>query len=76
MWPVVGDKVTKFCLDVLNGRSSLAPINHTNIVLIPKVASLEKLTDFRLISLRNVLYKFISKTISHLVFADDSLVFC
>ena len=65
MWPVVGDNVTKFCLDFLNGSSSVVLINHTNIFLILKVAAPIKISDCRTISLCNVLYKFISKAIAN-----------
>ena len=43
----------------------LPKINHTNIVLIPKVKDLEKMFDFRQISLCNVIYKIISKVLAN-----------
>ncbi|CAB4308921.1 unnamed protein product [Prunus armeniaca] len=35
-WRVVGDDVTNFCLNILNGRGSVQTINHTLLTLIPK----------------------------------------
>ena len=39
-WHVVGDNVVLPVLDFLNIRNMLPEINHTNIVLIPKVKNL------------------------------------
>ena len=40
-------------------------INNTNIVLIPKVKQPEKMSNFRSISLCNVIYKIISKVLTN-----------
>ncbi len=62
-WHIVGDDVSNAILDFLNSGRMLGSINFTHIVLIPKVASLEQMTQFKPISLCNVLYKIASKVL-------------
>ena len=57
--------VTQVALSSLNSGSILKSINHTFITLIPKVHNLEKVTNFRPISLCNVIYKTISKVLAN-----------
>ena len=64
-WFVVGDNVVIAVLDFLNSSCMTPRINHTNIVLIPKVKNPIKISDFRPISLRNVIYKIISKVLAN-----------
>ena len=64
-WHVVGDTVVLAMLDFLNNGNMLPKINHTNIVLIPKNRNPVKMSDFRLISLCNVIYKIISKVLAN-----------
>ena len=64
-WNTVGQDVTAACLSVLNTGSLPPNINHTFLTLIPKNKSPERPTDFRLISLCNVLYKIISKAMAN-----------
>ena len=52
-------------LDFLNSGYIVPEINYTHIVLIPKIKSPEKIFDFRLISLCNVIYKIISKVLAN-----------
>ena len=46
-------------------NESMAKINRTNITLIPKTKNPTKITEFRLISLSNVIYKLISKVLAN-----------
>ncbi|GMJ14221.1 hypothetical protein HRI_005091300 [Hibiscus trionum] len=62
-WHIVGPEISDFCLSILNGNSSVRDINDTLIVLIPKIKKPENMTHFRPISLCNVLYKVIGKSI-------------
>ncbi|XP_038708495.1 uncharacterized protein LOC120003549 [Tripterygium wilfordii] len=64
-WDIVKGEVTEFCLDVLNGGRSLEEVNFTNIALIPKVSNPIVMTAFRPISLCNVIYKIVAKTIAN-----------
>ncbi|KAA3479525.1 reverse transcriptase [Gossypium australe] len=64
-WHIVGREVNNFCLEVLNKGKSLKPLNHTNIMLLPKTVHPKDLTNFRPISLCTVFYKIISKSIAN-----------
>lgn len=64
-WSVVGQNVILFCKDVLNGTRSVADVNDTMVVLIPKVKDPVNMTQYRPISLCRVIYKIISKVIAN-----------
>lgn len=64
-WMVVGDEVTRFINDIIAGRASIEDINTTSVALIPKVKTQTKISDFRPISLCNVLYKIASKSVAN-----------
>ncbi|KAL0431278.1 UNVERIFIED_CONTAM: putative mitochondrial protein [Sesamum radiatum] len=64
-WNIVSAHVTSCVLDILNGGSLYQKLNHTHIVLIPKVPNPELIYQFRPISLCNVIYKLVSKTIAN-----------
>ncbi|KAA3487368.1 reverse transcriptase [Gossypium australe] len=48
---------------VLNGRKEVEDINNTSIMLIPKVNDPDSMSQFRPISVCNVVYKIISKVV-------------
>ena len=52
-------------LNVLNSNMSMVEINKTNITLVPKIKNPTKMTDFRPISLCNVVYKLILKVLAN-----------
>ena len=64
-WEIVGSEVIKCVLDSLNFGVLPCGINDTYICLIPKVKSPQKITEYRLISLCNVIYKLISKVLAN-----------
>lgn len=59
----VGESVTCFVLDFLESGTLPADLNDALLVLIPKVMKPERITQFCSISLCNVLFKIITKTI-------------
>ena len=63
-WALVVGKVLEEVLAVLNGGVLPAGWNETIIVLIPKVHNPDQLKDLRPISLCNVIYKIVAKTIA------------
>ena len=64
-WHIVGNDVSSAMLEFLNFGIMIPEINYTHLVLIPKIKSPEKMTNFRLISLCNVIYKIISKVLAN-----------
>lgn len=64
-WQTIEDDVTTFCLQILNGGREVSSINSTNIVLIPKIPHPSNMSQFRPISLCNILYKIIAKAIAN-----------
>uniref|UniRef100_A0A803QCG6 Reverse transcriptase domain-containing protein n=1 Tax=Cannabis sativa TaxID=3483 RepID=A0A803QCG6_CANSA len=62
-WNIVGDSVTEIVLGVLNEGTDMSQLNKSIITLIPKVPNPTGMSDYRPISLCNVIYKLISKTI-------------
>ena len=64
-WHLIGEDITAAVLSSLNSGKILKAINHTHVILIPKVKNLEAVTEFRPISLCNVIYKIISKVLAN-----------
>ena len=62
---LVGDDVCHSVLNFLNNASLPEHLNHTFIILIPKKKNPEYASEFRPISLCNVLYKIFSKVLAN-----------
>ena len=64
-WPLIGNVVSKTVLDFLN--FGIVPLNfsETHIVLNPKIKEPKKVTNYRPISLCNVVYKLALKAIAN-----------
>jgi hypothetical protein len=63
-WNIIGDVLTQEVLEAINNKVIPDGWNDTIIALIPKVDSPETITQYRPISLFNVLHKVISKMIA------------
>ena len=64
-WSFSSIVVTKTVLDFLNFGISPSHFNDTHISLVPKIKEPKKITDYRPISLCNVVYKIASKAIAN-----------
>jgi hypothetical protein len=64
-WEIVGEEVCAAALNFFNYGIFDETVNATNIVLIPKKNNPSKVTDFRPISLCNVLYKIVAKVLAN-----------
>jgi len=58
---VIGDDVSAAVISILQGHPSLPAPNHTFVTLIPKKHKPDSISDFRPISLCNVIYKLVTK---------------
>ena len=64
-WEIVCEGVITTCLHVLNKKCIITPLNHTYISLIPKVEKPRTVTEYIPISLCNVIYRTVAKTITN-----------
>ncbi len=64
-WNIVGREISQAIIFILHYGHKLRKINYTHIVLIPKIKTPERITDFRPISLCNVVYKIVSKVLAN-----------
>ena len=64
-WGILGDEITQEVLFAINRRQIPEEWNDTSIALIPKVDSPELITQYRPISLCNVLYKIATKVLAN-----------
>ena len=64
-WHIVGHDVTTAVLSVLTSRHFLHRMNYTHIVLIPKKNDPKCVSDFRSISLANVVSRIVSKVLAN-----------
>ena len=63
-WSFVGNCVTQTILDFLNHGIILPKFNETYVVLIPKIKSPTQITQYRPISLSNVVFQITSKVLA------------
>ncbi|KAA3456692.1 reverse transcriptase [Gossypium australe] len=73
-WHILGPEISSYCLSILNGNCEIGGINETRIVLILKVEKLKNMSQFRHISLYNVIYKIIAKVL--VFWMSDMLGYC
>ena len=64
-WQFVSRGVLTTSLHILNEGGTIAPLNHTFIALIPKIEKPRKVTEYRPISLCNVIYRILATTIAN-----------
>lgn len=81
-WLIVGDDIISFSIACLTSCTILEGLNATTIILILKKRNPEKLTEYRQISLCDVLYRCVSKVLAnrlkhilHSVISDSQSAF-
>lgn len=66
-WSVIKSDVLHTVLGILNNDHDPSRLNHTHIPLIPKTKSLMSPTEFQPISLCNVVFRILTKTIANML---------
>lgn len=64
-WNIIGYDVTEAILPVLNSGHMLRKMNYTHIVLIPRKNDPKQMSDYRPISLGNVVSRILSKVLAN-----------
>ncbi|CAN6579645.1 unnamed protein product [Malus baccata var. baccata] len=64
-WDTVGEDVVKIVKAFWHSGTLLRKLNHTNLVLIPKVKCPRNMTQYRPIALCNVIYKIFAKVLTN-----------
>lgn len=64
-WSVIHSDTINTIIHILNSNGNSTELNHTFIVLIPKIKHPKMLNNFRHISLFNLIIRIISKTIAN-----------
>jgi len=64
-WHIIGQDVIQFALHILNNEGDPSSVNHTFIALIPKVNNPTHPSNYRPISLCNVILKIVTKSIAN-----------
>ena len=64
-WHIVGTDISNAILDCINSGKFLQSINFTHITLIPKKKNPDLMSNFRPISLCNVIFKLVSKVLAN-----------
>ncbi|CAN1332707.1 Putative ribonuclease H protein At1g65750 [Linum perenne] len=64
-WPIIGEEVTKACINWLDEGKMPPAIHNTTIILLPKIDKPGTMRDLRPISLCNVLYRVVAKILAN-----------
>ncbi|CAB4264155.1 unnamed protein product [Prunus armeniaca] len=64
-WDIIGEDIAFVCLQILNNGKSIKEFKHTLAALIPKIKNAKNVKDFQPISLYNVIYKIVAKTLAN-----------